>query len=219
MRQISLDTETTGLFYYQGHRIIEIGCIEIIDRKITTNTFHSYINPERDVDKDAKKITGLTEYFLKDKPLFKDIINNFFDFINNADEIIMHNAAFDVNFINNELKILNYKITDLKKHFKVFDTLGLARQMHPGKKNNLDALCNRYNINIKERSFHGALLDANLLAQVYLEMTSTQHNKDQTKTLISTININKIETLKATKQELDAHINYIKTLKDLKKVL
>lgn len=221
MRQISLDTETTGLLYYQGHRIIEIGCVEILDKKITDNVFHSYINPERKIDKDAKKITGLTDDFLKNKPLFKDILSNFFDFIKNADEIIIHNAAFDINFINNELKLLNYKIKNIKNNFKIFDTLDFARKIHPGKKNNLDALCNRYNVNITERNLHGALLDAKLLAQVYLEMInnqsieSTQITQNENNSNIQ----NKLEILKANKQEIDTHIKYIKFLKDQSKLI
>lgn len=216
MRQISIDTETTGLFYYQGHRIIEIGCVEIIDNEITKNKFHSYINPERLIDYEAKKITGLTENFLKDKPFFKDIADNFFNFIKNADELIMHNASFDVNFINNELKIINHKIKNIKHDFKVFDTLELARKLHPGKKNNLDALCSRYNISLSERTLHGALLDAELLAKVYLEMIkNNDNNENKNCKNITDINLNtKIELLKANKQELKIHINYIKNLKE-----
>jgi DNA polymerase-3 subunit epsilon len=221
MRQIALDTETTGLFYYQGHRIIEIGCIEIINKKITNNFFHSYINPERNIDKDAKKITGLTENFLKDKPLFKDIIDNFLNFIDNADEIIIHNASFDINFINNELKIVNHKIKNIKNNFKIFDTLDFARKLYPRKKNTLDALCNRYNINISNRTLHGALLDANLLAKVYIEMTANNiyYDLNNLKTEITQKIENKIEILKANKQEIISHINYIKNLKNQSKII
>ena len=188
MRQISLDIETTGLFYYQGHRIIELGCVEIINKKITNNIFHTYINPERQIDKDAKKITGLNEIFLKDKPLFKNIINDFLNFIKNADEIIIHNAPFDISFINNELKLINHNIKNIRSIFKIFDTLEFARKLHPGKKNNLDVLCERYNVNTEDRTVHGALLDANLLAQVYIEMTLCKKHdlQDQSKTDIDT---------------------------------
>lgn len=216
MRQISLDTETTGLFYYQGHRIIEIGCIEIINRQITKNTFQVYINPERLIDNEAKKITGLTDNFLKDKPIFKNIVNDFLDFINDADEIIIHNAPFDINFINNELKIINHSIKNIKNNFKIFDTLELARKMYPGKKNNLDALCIRYNINLAERKVHGALLDAELLAKLYLTMTQDDEiNEIKKSNLVNNLTLNeKIEVLKANKQELNSHAVYIKNLQE-----
>lgn len=216
MRQISLDTETTGLFYYQGHRIIEIGCVEIIDRKITKNTFQAYINPERLIDNDAKKITGLTDLFLKDKPLFKNVVNIFLNFIKDADEIIIHNAPFDINFINNEFKIINHDIKNIKHTFKIFDTLELARKLHPGKKNNLDALCIRYNISLSERKIHGALLDAELLAKVYLAMTENEENYENKKSnIVNDLTLNEnIEILKANKQELNSHITYIKNLQE-----
>lgn len=221
MRQISLDTETTGLFYYQGHRIIEIGCIEIIDRKITSNNFQAYINPERLIDKDAKKITGLTDLFLKDKPLFINVVESFLNFIENADELIMHNAPFDINFINNEFKIINHSIKNIKHNFKIFDTLQLARKLHPGKKNNLDALCLRYNIDLSGRKLHGALLDAELLAKVYLAMTQDDENYENKKLKnIQDLTLNEnIEILKANKQELNTHIAYIKNLQDQIKMI
>jgi len=218
IRQISLDTETTGLLYYKGHRIIEIGCVEIINRKITENIYHSYINPKKNIDKEARKITGITDNFLKDKPLFNNIIDDFFNFINNSDEIIIHNASFDVNFINNELKLNQYKIKNIKSHFKIFDTLSFARSIHPGKKNNLNALCKRYNIEHEERIFHGALLDAYLLAKIYLEMTAKQSNlilkknkKIKEKPLIK----NNFKILNADKQEFNMHIKYIEHLKKI----
>ena len=145
-RQIALDTETTGLLCYDGHRIMEIGCVEIIDRKITKNIFHSYLNPERRIDPEARDITGLNEIFLQTKPKFLSIVNDFFKFLENADEIIIHNANFDINFINNELKLVNFRVTDIRKYFDIFDTLSFARKKHPGKRNNLNALCSRYNI-------------------------------------------------------------------------
>lgn len=221
MRQISLDTETTGLFYYQGHRIIEIGCVEIIDRKITKNTFQAHINPERLIDNEAKKITGLTDLFLKDKPLFKNIVDFFLTFIKDADEIIIHNAPFDINFINNEFKIINHEIKNIKNNFKIFDTLELARKLHPGKKNNLNALCMRYNINLSERKVHGALLDAELLAKVYLAMTENKENYENKKSnIVNDLTLNEnMEILKANKQELNSHITYIKNLQEQIRIL
>ena len=137
MKIISLDIETTGLLFYEGHKIIEIACVEINNEIITDKIFHTYINPKRKIDEQAKKITGLTEDFLKNKPEFKDISQFFLNFLINADEIIIHNAQFDVNFINNELKLINCNIKNLNDHFKIIDTLDVARKLHPGKKNNL----------------------------------------------------------------------------------
>jgi DNA polymerase-3 subunit epsilon len=220
MRQISIDTETTGLFYYQGHRIIEIGCVEIINRQITQKVFQTYINPERLIDKEAKKITGLTDLFLRDKPSFEDIIEDFLNFITDA-ELIMHNAPFDINFINNELKIINHRIKNIKHNFKIIDTLALSRKLYPGKKNNLDALCIRFNINKTERKIHGALLDAELLARVYLELTQDDENNENKKLKnLNNINFNEnVEILKANKQELITHINYIKNLQEQIKMI
>lgn len=220
MRQISIDTETTGLFYYQGHRIIEIGCVEIIDRKITKKVFQTYINPERLIDKEAKKITGLTDLFLRDKPSFKDVIENFLTFINDA-ELIMHNAPFDINFLNNELKIINHRIKNIKYDFKIIDTLALARKLFPGKKNNLDALCIRFNITKTEREVHGALIDAELLAKVYLALTQDDENNENKKLKNShNINLNDhIEIIKSNKQELITHISYIKNLQEQIKMI
>ena len=172
MRQIILDTETTGLDWIQGHRIIEIGCIEMIDRKLTANHFHHYLNPERSIDAGAQKVHGISSDFLKNKPLFKDIFNPLIEFIEGA-ELIIHNASFDVGFLNHEFSLMGYK-QSLDTHCTILDTLLLARKMHPGQKNNLDALCKRYNVNNTHRSLHGALLDANILANVYLAMTGGQ---------------------------------------------
>jgi DNA polymerase III subunit epsilon len=218
MRQITLDTETTGLLYYKGHRIIEIGCVEIINRKITGKFFHTYINPERNIDEDAKKITGVTEYFLKDKPKFKEIVKDFLNFINNTDEIIIHNSNFDTNFINNELKIINHDIKNISEIFKILDTLNFARKIHPGKKNSLDALCLRYNVDLDKRKFHGALLDANLLAEVYLKMTENQtfilpNNNDES---IIEINNQNIKNFCINIKENKKHIKYIKSIIDNK---
>ncbi|HFL8819476.1 MAG TPA: DNA polymerase III subunit epsilon [Candidatus Azoamicus sp. OHIO2] len=215
MRQIALDTETTGLLCYDGHRIIELGCVELIDRKITGKIFHSYLNPNRKIDPIAKDITGLNENFLQSKPEFSHIVNDFFDFIDKSDELIIHNAIFDINFINNELHLVNFKINDIRKHFKIFDTLTFSRKKHPGKKNNLDALCRRYNIDNRERSVHGALIDAELLAKVYLAMTSNQNELGY----IRDFNVTNIfcdlhvETLKANVQDVKKHVAFLRDIK------
>jgi DNA polymerase-3 subunit epsilon len=175
MRYIVLDTETTGLETSQGHRIIEIGCVEVIDRTITGKTYHQYINPEREIDEGAIEVHGITNEFLSDKPKFQDIVTDFIKFINGS-ELIIHNARFDVGFINYELSKLKSekRNTTVEDGCTVLDTLALARKMHPGQKNNLDALCKRYDVNNSERDLHGALLDAEILADVYLAMTGGQ---------------------------------------------
>jgi len=177
MRQIVLDTETTGLEPSQGHRIIEIGCVELLDRKLTGNTFHKYINPERIVDEGAIEIHGITNEFLADKPFFADIFDEFLAFVKGS-ELVIHNAPFDVGFINHELKLLEAKkgqsIETIDSACSILDTLKLARDNHPGQKNNLDALCRRYYIDNSNRQLHGALLDSEILADVYLAMTGGQ---------------------------------------------
>ncbi|MBR7069530.1 MAG: DNA polymerase III subunit epsilon [Oxalobacter sp.] len=173
-RQIVLDTETTGLEANNGDRVVEIGCVEVIDRRITDNHFHVYINPERDIPEDAVKIHGLTAEFLSDKPVFAAIAQSFCDFIKGS-ELIIHNASFDVGFLDAELKRLKMppvaKITT-----NVVDSLAMAKQMFPGKRNNLDVLCERFEIDNSQRTLHGALLDAELLAEVYLGMTRGQNS-------------------------------------------
>lgn len=173
MRQIILDTETTGLEYASGHRIIEIGCIELVNRKFTGKRFHQYINPQREIDEGAKSVHGITTQFLQDKPVFSDIIANFIEFISDS-ELIIHNAPFDVGFLNHELSLCGKKWKTVTDYCRIFDTLPLARQLHVGQRNSLDALCKRYGIDNSQRDFHGALLDAHLLAQVYLAMTGGQ---------------------------------------------
>ena len=173
MRQIVLDTETTGIDPKQGHRIIEIGCIEIIHRRITQNRFHTYLQPDRKISKDASAIHGITDEFLKDKPRFTDIVNEFIEFIKGA-QLIIHNATFDVGFLNHELGLLAQEWLPLSQYCQILDTLALARERHPGQKNSLDALCKRYNIDSSRRQLPGALLDAELLAEVYLAMTGGQ---------------------------------------------
>jgi len=173
MRQIVLDTETTGLLTEEGHRIIEIGCLELVNRKFTGKRYHQYINPEREIEEEALAVHGITKNFLEDKPKFADIVHEFMEFITDA-ELLIHNAPFDVNFINHELSLTQQKWKPLTKYCRVIDTLVIARQLHVGQRNSLDALCKRYSIDNSQREFHGALLDAHLLAQVYLAMTGGQ---------------------------------------------
>lgn len=173
MRQIVLDTETTGLEPEQGHRIIEIGCVEMVNRRLSGRTYHQYINPNRQVDAGAIEVHGITNEFLADKPVFDLIVEEFLAFIGDAD-LIIHNAPFDIGFINHELKLLDAARAGVDQHCKVIDTLVMARQMHPGRRNNLDALCDRYYVDNTQRDLHGALLDAEILADVYLAMTSGQ---------------------------------------------
>ena len=172
IRQVVLDTETTGLSPAMGHRVIEIGCLELVDRQLTGRQFHVYLNPERDVDEGAFKVHGLSDDFLRDKPLFKQIVAEFLAFVDDA-ELIIHNAPFDVGFLNAELKRVKAR-KKLESCCRVLDTLVLAKQKHPSQRNSLDALCKRYDVNNANRTLHGALLDAELLAFVYLAMTGGQ---------------------------------------------
>jgi len=173
MRQIVLDTETTGIDPKQGHRIIEIGCVELLNRKLTGNTYHAYINPMREIEQEAIEVHGITNEFLKDKPLFKDVVNDFIGFIKGA-ELIIHNAPFDVGFMDHEFALANKALPKTHDICTVLDTLALARRMRPGQKNNLDALCRFYNVDNSHRTYHGALLDSEILADVYLYMTGGQ---------------------------------------------
>jgi DNA polymerase-3 subunit epsilon len=173
MRQIILDTETTGLEPSDGHRIIEIGCVELVNRRITGNTYHQYIQPDRVIDAGAREVHGITDQFLADKPRFADIAGEFLTFIRGA-ELIIHNAPFDVGFINHEFALLGKSAGPLSEHCTIVDTLAIARRLHPGQRNNLDALCKRYQIDNSQRDLHGALLDAEILADVYLAMTGGQ---------------------------------------------
>lgn len=173
MRQIILDTETTGIDPKQGHRVIEIGCVEMIDRKLTGNHYHVYINPQRVVEQEAIDVHGITNEFLADKPVFSVIADEFLEFIRGA-ELVIHNAAFDVGFINQEFSLLRRGFPNVESCCGVLDTLALARKKHPGQKNNLDALCKRYFIDNSSRTLHGALLDSEILAEVYLAMTGGQ---------------------------------------------
>jgi DNA polymerase-3 subunit epsilon len=178
MRQVVLDTETTGLETELGHRIIEIGCVELMNRRPTGRTFHHYVNPERDIDKGALEVHGITAEFLQGKPRFADVAEALMSFIAGA-ELVIHNAAFDVAFLDHEFglhaaKAPTFVLRKVTVECRVLDTLALARQMHPGQRNNLDALCKRYEIDNSHRELHGALLDARILADVYLAMTGGQ---------------------------------------------
>ena len=173
MRQIILDTETTGLEPEQGHRIIEIGCIEMVNRRLTGNSFQRYLNPQRKVDAGAQEVHGLSTDFLSDKPLFADIAEEFLKFINGA-ELIIHNAPFDIGFLDSELARLEGGDSAIQDLCPVLDTLVLAKEMHPGQRNSLDALCRRYEVDNSQRDLHGALLDARILADVFLAMTGGQ---------------------------------------------
>lgn len=173
MRQVVLDTETTGLEPSEGHRIIEIGCVELRDRRPTGRVFHEYINPDHEIEPSAIEIHNISNEFLANKPRFAKIAPEFLEFVAGA-ELVIHNAAFDVAFINSELRALGNSTTDIKQQCGVLDTLELARRLHPGQKNSLDALCKRYHVDNSSREYHGALLDAQILADVYLAMTGGQ---------------------------------------------
>lgn len=173
MRQIVLDTETTGLYWDRGHKIIEIGCVEVFDRRLTGNNYHVYLNPERAIDEEALAVHGLDTDFLSDKPVFADVADELLDYLRGA-ELIIHNAAFDVGFLDAELKACPAAYGKLEDYCQITDSLALARNIYPGAKNSLDALCKRLEIDNSHRNLHGALLDSELLAEVYLAMTGGQ---------------------------------------------
>jgi DNA polymerase III subunit epsilon len=176
VRQVVLDTETTGLETSQGHRIIEIGCVELVDRKLTGRHYHQYINPAREIDAGAMEVHGISNEFLADKPLFEQIYQDFVKFVDGA-ELVIHNAPFDMGFLNHEFNYLGAASPGkLEQYCGVLDTLVMARQKHPGQRNSLDALCQRYEVDNSQRDLHGALLDAEILADVYLLMTGGQTN-------------------------------------------
>ncbi len=225
MRQIVLDTETTGLEPTQGHRIIEIGGVEIIDRRITRRYFHQYINPQREIDSGAVKVHGLTTQFLSDKPLFADVANEFFNFIDGA-ELVIHNAPFDLGFLNHEYSLIKKpKRPKLQLICPIIDTLVLARKMHPGQRNSLDALCKRYDVDNSNRDLHGALLDARLLALVYLAMTGGQsqlfseakqelkENKKKETVITKQKEIVKTPLILANSEELNSHHEFLEKIK------
>jgi DNA polymerase-3 subunit epsilon len=173
MRQIVLDTETTGLEPEQGHRIIEIGCVEMVNRRLTGRTFQHYLNPEREIDPGAQEVHGLSAEFLADKPRFSEVADEFLEFVAEG-ELVIHNAPFDIGFLDAELRRLDRNGVQMSDLCPVLDTLVLAREMHPGQRNSLDALCRRYEVDNSRRELHGALLDARILAEVYLSMTGGQ---------------------------------------------
>jgi DNA polymerase-3 subunit epsilon len=173
MRQIVLDTETTGLSPLQGHRIIEIGCIELVNRRPTGREYHRFVNPERDIDEGAERVHGISREELKGHPRFAEIADELLEFIRGA-ELVIHNAEFDVGFLEHELNLMQHLQPLISQHARVLDTLTLARELHPGQRNSLDALCKRYAVDSSRREVHGALIDAELLANVYLAMTGGQ---------------------------------------------
>ena len=194
-RQIILDTETTGLDFKTGHRIIEIGCVEIVNRKFTGNEYHTYINPDRESDEGALRVHGLTAEFLSDKPRFVEIYEDFIDFIKDS-ELLIHNAEFDIGFLDNEIKLVSKDLNLVEKEvLKITDTLQIAREKHPGQRNSLDALVSRYEINGYDRELHGALLDSKILGDVYLSMTGGQS------TLDFTTNENNEKNIKTAKEK------------------
>ena len=221
MRQIVLDTETTGLEPDQ-HRIIEIGCVEIINRRLTGKRYHRYINPEREIDEGAFQVHGISTEFLSDKPLFAEIAKEFLDFVKDA-ELVIHNAPFDVGFLNAEFAKLGNEWGKVSDHCAVLDTLMLARKMRPGQKNNLDALCRFYEVDNTHRDLHGALLDAEILAEVYLRMTGGQvalalAGQDSANKGVGaglkrlSANRAPLPVIPANESELTAHENYLNAL-------
>jgi DNA polymerase-3 subunit epsilon len=173
MRQIVLDTETTGLSTRQGHRVIEIGCVELVNRRISGNHYHTFLNPERDIDEGAERVHGISREDLETAPRFSDVVDELLAFIKDA-ELVIHNAEFDVGFLEYELKLIKHDKPKITHHSTVLDTLAVARKLHPGQRNSLDALCKRYEVDASNRDLHGALIDAELLAKVYLAMTGGQ---------------------------------------------
>lgn len=224
MRQIVLDTETTGLEVSQGHRIIEIGGVELIDRKLTGRHFHQYINPHREIDAGAMEVHGITNEYLADKPSFADIADQFLEFIRGA-ELIIHNAPFDISFMDTEFQLVSSKYPRTRDVCSVVDTVVMARKKHPGQKNNLDALCKRYGVDNSQRDLHGALLDAEILADVYLAMTGGQTalslggtdepTNNQEKLEIQTISLDRkpLRVIKACPEEQAAHEEQLQKIK------
>lgn len=230
MRQIVLDTETTGLSPKQGHRIIEIGCVELMDRKLTGNHYHVYINPDRIVEEEAIQVHGITNEFLEDKPKFAQIAQEFFEYIKGA-ELVIHNAAFDVGFINHEFSLLPSRLPPVEEYCAILDTLAMAKAKHPGTKLNLDALCKRYGIDNSHRELHGALLDAEILADVYLLLSGGQTklilDAQEEKNESNASGVRRIysdrpplKIIKAKDEELDSHNAYLdKMQKDTESVI
>lgn len=224
MRQIVLDTETTGLEPEQGHRIIEIGCVEIVNRRLTGNHYHQYLQPDRGIDAGAVEVHGITAEFLADKPRFADVIHDFLAFVSGA-ELIIHNAPFDVGFINHELRLVDTGHASIDTVCGVVDTLQMARRLHPGQKNSLDALCKRYGIDNSQRTLHGALLDAEILADVYLSMTGGQvtlelESAESAGGIVEAIvrktrdRVLGLPVVRATAEELAAHKAFLEKIRD-----
>ena len=224
-RQIVLDTETTGLEPSQGHRIIEIGCVELINRRLTGNNYHQYLQPDREIDEGALQVHGISNEFLKDKPRFNDIVDDLMSYLKGA-ELVIHNAPFDVGFLNHELKSVAKAPGVIADHCTVIDTLVMARKMHPGQKNNLDALCKRYDVNNTQRDLHGALLDAEILSEVYLRMTGGQVGlaldseqstvKEDGVATVSRISADRppLRVVSASNEELTVHEAFLKKMGD-----
>ena len=223
-RQIILDTETTRLDRKSGHRIIEIGCVEIVNRKYTGNEFHVYLNPERDSDPGALEVHGLTTEFLSDKPKFEEIYEEFISFVKDS-ELLIHNAEFDIGFLNHEIKLMSKKLNTVDKHVSaITDTLQIAREKHPGQRNSLDALVNRYEVGGYDRELHGALLDSKILGDVYLAMTGgqstldfTTQNEDLEQTNQTTSSNDtdlNLKVVNLTKEEDQLHLDYLERMKE-----
>jgi len=231
LRQVFLDTETTGIEIREGNRIIEIGCVEMIDRKLTGNNYHQYINAGRDSEEGALNVHGITTEFLADKPPFEDIAPAFLEYIKGA-ELIIHNAPFDIGFLNHELVLysgqkLAGKEVKIEDYCSINDSLVMARQMHPGQRNSLDALCKRYEINNEHRELHGALLDSEILADVYLAMTGGQtalllgENSEGDASSSAGLVFNrlpgdhtKLPVITADAEEIDAHQKYLNEIQE-----
>jgi len=220
-RILILDTETTGLEPKKGHRIIEVGCVELINRRLTGNNFHYYLNPQREIDEGAVEVHGLTTEFLSDKPLYESIAEELFEYLKGA-EVVIHNAAFDVGFINHEYHLMGSSHTDMASWCEVTDSLHMARKMFPGQRNSLDALCKRYEIDNSQRTLHGALLDAEILADVYLMMTGGQNSLfDDDKTIdiefepkVLDTNRPRIAVIKASDEEMKEHAKRLDVIKE-----
>ena len=225
-RQILLDTETTGLDPKSGHRVIEIGCVEIVNRKFTGSEFHTYLNPEREIDEEAEKIHGLSFEFLSDKPKFYEVLDEFLEYIKDS-ELLIHNAPFDIGFINHEIKLHSKKGPFVESIVdKITDTLQIAREKHPGQRNSLDALAQRYEIGGYDRSYHGAILDSKILGDVYLAMTGGQSDLFQanaanqksavteTKSDVSSIKDAKIVLTSISEDEEKRNLDYLKNMQE-----
>ncbi|MDH3978180.1 MAG: DNA polymerase III subunit epsilon [Gammaproteobacteria bacterium] len=215
MRQVVLDTETTGLEVSKGHRVIEIGCVELMNRRHTRQHYHQYIQPDREIDEAAEEVHGISSRMLADKPRFAEVAESFIEFVSGA-ELIIHNAAFDVGFLDNEFRNAGLNSTSIGAVCTVIDTLSMAREIHPGQRNSLDALCKRYGVDNSGRDYHGALLDAQLLADVYLAMTGGQgalsfeqeaviQTDDEVKAAAIDRSALKLKVVQPSAQELKAH--------------